>query len=94
MSTNVGAAMIASAIMYRVRVNSDQGTQIAFVPLERFTIGSLASLPVALNDASVAKRHVVVSAVNGEIFLTDQNTLTGTRVNGRPIPRPFYGQRP
>lgn len=86
MRIRVGASMISSSWLFRVRVNTEEGTQIAFVPLERFTIGSQPSLPVALNDPSVAKRHLVVSAVNGEIFLTDQQSSTGTRVNGRLLP--------
>lgn len=78
--------MVTSGRIFRVRVSSEEGTQIAFVPLDRFAIGSMTQLPVVINDPSVAKKHLSVTAVDNEIFITDQNSGTGTRINGIVIP--------
>src|SRR5262245_13011043 len=82
-----------TGVLYRVRVTHQDQIQMAFVPLERFTVGSMPSLPVVLREKSVDKNHLVVSNVDNQIWLTDQS-VTGTRVNGQMIPThvPYHYQ--
>ena len=79
------AAQNKTGILYRVRVTQQDQVQIAFVPLERFIVGSLATLPVVLREKSVDKNHLVISTVDNQIWITDQQSSSGTRVNGQNI---------
>ncbi|MBK9038534.1 MAG: FHA domain-containing protein [Bdellovibrionales bacterium] len=72
--------------IFRVCVLSPNDIQTAYVPLEKFSIGSMPKLPIVLREKGVEKRHLVVSCVQDQIWITDQNTATGTKVNGNLIP--------
>jgi pSer/pThr/pTyr-binding forkhead associated (FHA) protein len=72
--------------VFRVRVISpEDGPRTAFVAAEKFSIGSLATLPLVIRDKSVDKKHLVISTVDCQIWITDQQTAGGTHVDGKAI---------
>ncbi len=80
------ANQIKTAMLFRVRItlNKDE-PKIAYVPLEKFNVGSASNLPVVIKDKSIEGQHLAVSCVENQIWLTDQNSVHGTRVNGHTI---------
>lgn len=71
--------------VYQIRVLMQDSVQIAYVPMERFVIGSLSSLPIVLRNPTVESQHLVISRVGHQIFLSDSGSRYGTRVNGKPL---------
>src|SRR4051812_28918169 len=54
----------------------------------RVLIGRLPTNGIALVDTSVSRLHAWIDQdANGEYYVADTGSLTGTRVNGRPIER-------
>ena len=45
-------------VLYRVRITLESEVLQAFVPMEKFTIGSTPSLPVVIKDKSVNAEHL------------------------------------
>ena len=53
---------------------------------DRVLIGRLPTNGVLVNDSSVSRLHAWIDATaDGQYFIADTGSLTGTLVNGRPI---------
>lgn len=58
---------------------------------EKFTIGRSDEAVLRLADAGISRVHVVIWLQDGQIWIEDQNSKNGTRINDAPIPpsRPY-----
>jgi len=73
------------AYVFRVRMTTKDDIKIAYVPLEKFMVGSAGGNAVVIKDKTIESQHLAVSIVDNQIFLTDQGSACGTRVNGRSV---------
>jgi pSer/pThr/pTyr-binding forkhead associated (FHA) protein len=56
--------------------------------LGRSVIGRSATATLRINSDEVSKVHAVLDVTSTEVTLTDQKSVNGTAVNGRPTPGP------
>ena len=80
------ASQNKTGFIYQIRVTSQEETRTAYVTMDKFTIGSLPNLPVVIHEKSVDKKHLTVSCVGSQIWITDQQSANGTQINRKVIP--------
>src|SRR5665213_3139600 len=68
----------AGAVLHFSGVNTE-------IDSRTLTIGRRSNCDIALDDDGVSNSHAIVFESNGERFIRDLGSRTGTLVNGRPI---------
>ncbi len=76
------ATMSVDVTMSRKGVSGDEPTTLSFdqFPL---TIGSADSNDLVVVDEMISRRHAIVEARDGGLWLVDVGSVSGTGINGR-----------
>jgi DNA-binding NtrC family response regulator len=85
---------ITEPMVLRIVEGPDRGLELWIDDSKptRLMVGRSSTCELMLKDEAVSARHLTLELVNGRVFLEDQDSTNGTRVNGTPIVRvPLVG---
>lgn len=66
-------------------VATDRGPRLVAFRMSNLLIGRLPDNHLALNHASVSRRHARISVTQKGVFLEDMGSQNGSTVNGTPV---------
>lgn len=52
---------------------------------KKYVLGRSPECDIVINHPSVSRRHCIISCENGAYFITDNNSMNGVILNGRPL---------